>query len=238
MHHPSDDSTGSAPKTSPLDAQLFVLHDRFLAERPLGADEDVHMLAAVVDHIIERCTKPRDDVLDPFAGFGTTVDRADALGRRAIGLELLPDRVDYLRRRVPRAHIIEGDARQLRRTLRDAAPAWGAASIDLILTSPPYMTAADHPADPLTGYERDGGDYNLYLRELQEVAAQCAQLIAPDGYVVWNVADIHYRGRTTQLIADCARGLAEHLRLAGITEIRWDRYPHDLVSDALLAFSR
>lgn len=238
MTHSHAASNGGGSKTSPLDPELFASHTAFIAERPLGADEDVHMLPAIVDHIIERCTTPGDVVLDPFAGFGTTLDRAVALGRQAVGMELLPDRVAYLTGRVPSARILQGDARQLLKTLGDAAPEWSGSNIDLILTSPPYMTAEHHPSDPLTGYEDNDGDYARYLRELGLVAAQCARLIAPGGYVVWNVADIHYRGKTTQLIADCARALAEHLSLVGITEIRWDRYPHDLIADALLVFHR
>ena len=236
MTHSDAAFSGSGSKTSPLDAQLFASHDTFIAQRPPGADEDVHMIPAIVDHIIERCTKPGDVVLDPFAGFGTTLDRAVALGRQAIGMELLPDRAANLTDRVPSARIIQGDARQLQSTLGDAAPEFSGSNIDLILTSPPYMTAEHHPADPLTGYEDNDGDYNRYLDELGIVAAQCARLIAPGGYVVWNVADIHYRGKTTQLIADCARALAKHLSLVGITEIRWDRYPHDLIADAILIF--
>ncbi|MDN6173678.1 MAG: site-specific DNA-methyltransferase [Yaniella sp.] len=232
MEHNSE-ALGSASKASPLDRQLFALHDKFLAERPTGADEDVHMPPSIVEHIIERCTKPGDLVLDPFAGFGTTLDRAVALDRHAVGLELLPERAEYLKHRVPNAHIIQGDARQLFSTLGRSE-----ASVDLILTSPPYMTAEHHDADPLTGYENNNGDYNRYLYELGLVAAQCARLIVPGGFVVWNVADIHYRGNTTQLIADCARVLAGYLSLVGITEIIWDRYPHDLVADALLVFQR
>lgn len=238
MTHSHAASSGSGSKTSPLDTELFASHEAFITERPPGADEDVHMIPAIVDHIIERCTKPGDVILDPFAGFGTTLERAVALGRQAIGMELLPDRVAYLKDRVPGAHILQGDARRLLTTLRDASPEWSEPNIDLILTSPPYMTAEHHPADPLTGYEGNDGDYKRYLHELGLVAAQCARLIAPGGYVVWNVADIHYRGKTTQLIADCARALAEHLSLVGITEIRWDRYPHDLIADALLVFQR
>lgn len=238
MEHNSEVLGSVAPNASPLDRQLFALHDKFLAERPPGADEDVHMLPAIVEHVIERCTTPGDLVFDPFAGFGTTIDRAVALGRQAVGLELLLERVKYLQHRVPNAHIIQGDARQLFSTLGRAVPGRSDARVDLILTSPPYMTAEHHEADPLTGYEDNDGDYNRYLRELGLVAAQSARLIVPGGFVVWNVADIHYRGSTTQLIADCARVLAGHLTLVGITEIIWDRYPHDLVADALLVFQR
>lgn len=226
------------PHASPLDSQLNASYDTFLAERPLGADEDVHMLPAVVDHVIERCSKPGDTVFDPFAGFGTTIERAVVLGRKALGIELLPERVDYLRKRVPSARIIEGDARELQRIIRSNAPAPPESSINLILTSPPYMTAEHHEADPLTAYEEDNGDYGRYLAELGLVAAQCARTVVPGGFVVWNLADIHHMGSTTHLIRDCTRVLEQHLTPMGVTTIVWDRYPHDLVSDALLVFQR
>lgn len=228
----------SATTTSPLDAQLSALLDTFLAERPPDADEDVHMVSALVDHVIERCSKPGDLVLDPFAGFGTTLERAVALGRRALGIELLPERADYLRERIPGARIVEGDARELYRIIRSTELPRPDASVALILASPPYMTSTFHDADPLTGYEESNGDYGRYLAELGLVAAQCASIVVPGGFVVWNLADIHHMGRTTHLIHDCALVLGQHLTPVGVTEILWDKYPHDLIADALLVFQR
>lgn len=228
----------SIPKTSPLDSHLAATHDTFVAERPPGADEDVHMLSAIVDHIIERCSKPGDLVFDPFAGFGTTLVRAIALGREALGIELLPERVDYLLERVPGAHIIEGDARELLRLVRGAESPLPDTDINLIVASPPYMTAENHEPDPLTAYEKNDGDYDRYLAELGLVAAQCARVVVPGGFVVWNLADIHHMDLTTHLIRDCKRALGQHLTLVGTTEILWDHYPHDLVADALLVFQR
>ena len=121
------------------------------------------MLPDVVDHVIERCTAPGALVFDPFAGFGTTLERAVALGRTALGIELLPERVEQVRRRVPSAEVIEGDARELLRIVTAARGARVQGSVDLILTSPPYMTATHHDADPLTAYTEEGGDYRRYL---------------------------------------------------------------------------
>lgn len=223
---------------SPLDHTLRTTLAVFEAERPPGAEEDVHMVAALVDHVLEGASSPGDLVFDPFAGFGTTIERADALGRRALGIELLPERVAQLQRRVPAAHVIEGDARELLRIVRSATPVTRDGSVDLVLTSPPYMTSEHHEADPLTAYEQNTGNYSKYLQELGLVAAQCSRLVKPGGYVVWNVADIHHMGMTTPLIADCSSVLARHLTPVGITEIQWDEYPHDLVADALLVFQR
>lgn len=242
---PSDENFGAVLSTtgahmhSPLSPRLTATHDAFLSARPHGADEDVHMLPAIVDHIIDRCSMPGDNVFDPFAGFGTTLERALALDRGALGIELLPERVDDIHARIPGAHIIEGDARELLQLLRQAATASdGAQRIDLVLTSPPYMSAEQGEPDALTAYEDDDGDYTRYLGELGLVAAQCAQAVRPGGFVIWNVADIHHLGSTTHLIDDCIRELSRHLTLVGVTDIEWDQYPHDLVRDALLVFRR
>ncbi len=216
--------------TSPLDTRLSATHDQFVTERPPGADEDVHMLAALVDHVISRCTRTGDVVLDPFAGFGTTLERAVSLGRRAAGIELLPERVEHIRRHTPEALVIRGDTRELLPDLD--------VTVDLVLSSPPYMTITHHEADPLTAYEETGGDYARYLQELGIVARECARLLAPGGHLVWNVADILHEGDHTPLIDDCARVLDEYLARVAVVEIEWDRLPHDLTRDALLVFRR
>lgn len=203
----------------------------FLAERPPGSDEDVHMLVSLVDHVIERFSRPGDLVLDPFAGYGTTLERAVALGRRATGIELLPERARYMSERVPDAVVTEGDARAL---LRVVGLARG--SVNLVLSSPPYMTRNGHEADPLTAYELDNGHYGRYLAELGLVAAQCAKLLAPGGHLVWNVADIRFEGVTTRLIDDCERVLRRVLTFVERIDVEWDTYPHDLVADALLVY--
>lgn len=191
------------------------------------------MVPAIVDHVIERLSSPGDLVFDPFAGFGTTLERAARLGRRAAGVELLPERVGYMRRRIPQAWVGVGDARDLRPVLRVLAD-----RVDLIVSSPPYMTMTHHEADPLTGYEESGGNYDRYLCELGRVAAQCARLLTPGGYLVWNVADILHEGVKTPLIDDCARVLDAHLAREAIVKIHWDELPHDLTADALLVYRR
>lgn len=220
-----------------MQSSLPASHSTFIAERPPGADEDVHMIAEIVDSAITVYSSVGASVFDPFAGFGTTLDRAVALGRKAAGIELLPERVAHIQARIPGAKIVEGDARELGRLVDGAnfAPSPG---FDLVLTSPPYMTVNDHEADPLTAYIEDGGDYARYLAELELVAAQCARVVKPQGFVVWNVADIHYYGRTTHLIADCETILGRHLTHVRTTPIKWDQLPHDLVADALLVFQR
>ena len=193
------------------------------------------MCTAIVDHVINTYSAPGDLVFDPFAGFGTTLSRAVALGRRAAGVELLPGRVAQIHATTPEAHVVEGDARRFLPQLASSQPP---PAVNLILTSPPYMAETETDTDPLEAYEQGSGDYQRYLAELNDVARDCAQLIVPGGHVVWNVGGIQHGGVYTPLIDDCAALLAQHLERITVTDIQWDEYPHDITRDALLVFHR
>lgn len=200
------------------------------SERVEGADEDVHFTESVATVAIESLTAPGDVVLDPFAGFGTTLAVAQQLGRRAIGVELLPERVALCEKRAPGATVVEGDARGLHRLV--------AGPVDLCLTSPPYRTENDHPHDPLTAYELLGGDYPSYLSAITDLSRTVASLLRPGGHLVLNVANIRHGEHTTALAWDVARAVGHVLPFIGETVLRWDVLPHDFTGDYLLTFRR
>ena len=183
--------------------------EELLAQRPPEDQELVHFTESLATTVIEELTDPGDLVLDPFAGFGTTLVVAERLGRRAVGVELMPERVAQVRARLgPRARVVTGDARQLLALVPDAVAELGGGAVRLCLTSPPYRTRNDHPEDPLAAYEVDGGDYPGYLSDLADVAAQVRRLLRPDGHVVLNVANVVEAGVFTPLAWDVApRGL-------------------------------
>lgn len=107
-------------------------------ERPDGSDEDVHFPQALAHAVIDSYSSPGETVLDPFAGWGTTLVVAEKLGRRAVGVELVPERVAAIKQLVSSAAVVlEADARNLD-SLR-------LGQIDLCFTSPPYMSAVEHP---------------------------------------------------------------------------------------------
>jgi DNA modification methylase len=189
------------------------------AGRPDAYGEDVHFTDELVETFVAELSKPGDVVLDPFAGFGTTLAVAERFGRRAIGLEILPERVAHVRERCPGATVIEGDARRLSELIDTP--------VDLVVTSPPYMTAVRHPENPLNGYRTQDGDYDTYLGELREVFGQVAALLAPDGRVVVNVANIRFDDHVTWLAFDVARVLSEVLVLERDIVLCWpDPVPH------------
>ena len=218
------------PSDRPLPPYAEATLAELQAERLADADEDVHFTESVATLVIDGLTSPGEVVLDPFAGFGTTLLVATRLGRRAIGVELLPERVALIRDRAPGTTVIEGDARGLHELVTEP--------VDLCLTSPPYMTANAHPHNPLTAYETVDGDYRTYLEHLARLARTVHGLLRPGGHFVVNVANIRHRGHTTPLAWDVARAVGHVLPFLGETVIVWDVLPHDLTGDYLLTFRR
>lgn len=199
------------------------------AERPPGCTDDVHFTEALAESVIEDATAPGDVVLDPFAGYGTTLAVAERMGRKAVGVELLAEHVELVRARTS-ALVVQGDARRL--TDLVSGP------VDLVLTSPPYMTAVHHPENPLTAYTTDDGHYATYLREIGEVFAQVAGLLRVGGHAVVNVANLATGDVVTPLAWDIGRALSEHLTFAGETFLCWDEHPPGHAGDYLLWFRR
>jgi DNA modification methylase len=205
---------------------VFVRHADVLAERHAAAEEDVHFAESLVMAVLEDLTAPGDRVLDPFAGYGTTARVARRMRREVVAVELLAERCEVIRAEAPGADVVQGDATGL------AALVHG--SFDLVLTSPPYMTAVDHPEDPLAGYTGTDGDYQRYLQELEGVLGQALSLLRPGGHLVVNVANIDTGEHFTPLAWDVGRLLARVGRLTQDVFVCWDRSWHDLAGDYLL----
>jgi len=212
-------------------APLVLRAADLVTERPEGTSDDIHFTEALAASVIGYASKPAELVLDPFAGYGTTVAVAERMGRRAIGIELVPEHLEIARARISgAARLILGDARELSRLVDEP--------VDLVLTSPPYMPATDHPENPLTGYATDDGDYAVYLRELGSIFGQVAAMLRPGGQLVVNVGNpIATDGTVTPLASDLAGVIDEHVPLMGVTTLQWDEPPAGLDGDYLLWFA-
>jgi DNA modification methylase len=210
----------------------LLLHAADLAaQRPDGEVDDVHFTEALAESVIADTTVEGDVVLDPFAGYGTTVAVAERMGRTAVGVELLAEHVEHVRARTAgQARVVHGDARRLADLVEGP--------VDLVLTSPPYMSTVRHPENPLTGYATDDGDYPTYLRELGDVFAHVAALLRPGGHAVVNVANLVTDDHVTTLAWDVGRVVSTHVTFLGETFLCWDQHPPGLVGDYLLWFRR
>jgi DNA modification methylase len=202
-----------------------------LADQQLDGEEPVHFTESFARTVVEELSAAGDRVLDPFAGFGTTLVVAERLGRVPIGIELLRERVEIVRRRLrnPDA-VIRGDARRLAELVDQP--------VALVLTSPPYRARNDHPEDPLTGYADEGGNYDSYLAELGTIFGQVTQLLVPGGHLVVNAANIWQSGLLTPLAWDIARVVGSHLTFVQDCYLAWDSQPADISGDYALVFRR
>jgi len=217
---------------------LMLRAAELAAERPTGSVEDVHFTEALAASVIEDTSSAGDTVLDPFAGYGTTLAVAARLGRVAIGVELLDERVALIEARTAgRATVLHGDARDLSGLVEGVLDR-PVGSVDLVLTSPPYMTDVHHPANPLTGYTTDDGVYATYLQELENVFAQVASLLRVGGHAVLNVANLVTGDVVTPLAWDVGRVVSAHLAFRGETFLCWDEHPPGHAGDYLLWFQR
>ncbi len=204
---------------------------RELETERLDEVSDVQFPERLAERVIETFSVPGDCVLDPFAGFGTTPLVATRLGRRAIAIELLPERADRIRQRVgTAAEVITGDARDLARLVTGP--------IDLCFTSPPYMTRSGHPENPLTGYQTLDGDYETYLADMDAVGRAIASLLRPGGHLVVNAATTLGPDAPTPLADDLADRIGRHLIRLPDLGIGWDFEPSGIADDRLLVFRR
>ena len=178
------------------------------------ADDDVRFSEQLVSFFVERLTDPGDAVLDPFAGFGTTLVVAESLGREAFGVELDPDRAAYIRSRVRAPdRLITADARQL---VDLPIP-----PVRLAITSPPYSSPGD-PDEALSAYRDPNPGYDRYLADLQGVCRAVGSLLTPDGWLVIEAANLRRPDRVHTLAWDIAHAVGEVLPFAGEIVVRWE----------------
>lgn len=194
------------------------------------ADANIRLAPALATLFLKEHSRMGDTVLDPFAGFGTTLLVAEAMGRTAFGLEIDAGRVAYVRSKLGHPQrLIHGDARQL--LTYDLPP------IDFSLTSPPYMSRND-PEDPLTNYSTPGRGYEAYLLDLQDIYRQLAQRLKPGRHAVIEVSNLKTGGQITPLAWDVARAVSRELTFEGEVVVGWDRNDYGYDHSYCLVFVR
>jgi len=192
---------------------LSLVHEHEF-ELPERFDSDPRTPATYVEHFLSEFTDPGDVVLDPFAGFGTTLRVAERMKRDAYGVEYDADVASVARERLDDPdRVVHGDA--LDGASYDDVPA-----VDCCFTSPPYMVEA-MDADPLTNYAETGQGYERYLADLGRVFDHVDGLLRTEGHVLIDVSNMKFEGSVTTLAWDVAREVAERFRFAGEVVVTW-----------------
>ena len=123
----------------------------------------------VLWNLLERYTREKDLVVDPFCGGGTTLDVARDLGRRGLGYDLNPQREDIFR----------ADARKL--PLEDE-------KADFVFMDPPYSTHVDYSDDPRCIGKLSAFD-EAYFEAVEAVFAEADRILRDRRYLAVFVSD-------------------------------------------------
>ncbi len=163
----------------------------------------------LVSRLIEAFSSPRDLVLDPFAGSGSTLMAAYKLGRASIGMEISRDYVMLFENRLKQMDlenssnknnspehspvIINDDASSLEKYVNPE-------SVSLCVTSPPYWNILGQKRSADQKELRNYGnlkndlslieDYQDFIRALGDIFQQVYRGLNNGGYAVINVMDI------------------------------------------------
>ncbi len=184
---------------------------------PLPAEmpgPDVRYPAILAEYFLREFTQEGDVVFDPFAGFGTTLQVAEAMGRIGYGTEINPKRTDYARSQLRHPErLILGDVRHL--------ASLSLPPFNFSISSPPYMGKSD-TENPLTDYAEEGAGYAQYLRDLAAVYAEVGRRLAPGGHLVIEASNLKGPNGVTTLAWDIAREVSEVLAFQGEVVIAWE----------------
>jgi hypothetical protein len=181
----------------------FVLNDGRASHYSGVKDADISFPESLARTLIASFTVRGDVVLDPFAGFGTTVVVAAEMGRIGIGIELNPERQKRAATRLrPPSRVILADCNEVL--------ALGVGPVHMVLTSPPHWQAN---GDAMRAYAAPPVAYQQYLDQFAATLRRINAVVRPFGTVVLVVHNIAASGEepAKPLAWDLGRIAAEQL---------------------------
>lgn len=238
---------------------LGQITDSILLSRPPARDATKALHPATfaepdIERLIAFFTKEGELVLDPFVGSGSTLVACRNTGRSGVGVELVHQWAEIARLRSSYVQhelfkesdlqltVLEGDAKSvLREFPKD--------NFSFIVTSPPYWSMLNKPADHKvrqerlrknlpTRYSRHPQDlanisnYDKFLSELSMVFRECYRILKDKRYIAVIVSDFRDQDKFFLFHADIARILETvGFRLAGLTILVQDSktlYPYGM----------
>jgi len=131
-----------------------------------GSDYPGRIPGQIIENLLWYYTEPKDIVIDPMAGSGTTIDVAKSMYRRVVGYDIRPMRKDIIKRDT----IKNGFPDKFKH--KDYHP-------KLIFVDPPYFTMKkDNYSDKSISKTDLEGFYNT----IQQLTENCYEVLPDGGY--------------------------------------------------------
>lgn len=130
----------------------------------------------IIWNLLQRYTRPKDLVIDPCCGSGTTLDVARDCDRRALGYDINPTRPDIFR----------VDARKL--------PPELTAKVDFVFIDPPYSTHLEYSDDPRCIGKLDAAEPEYY-NAMGQVVDEIVRVLKPGAHMGLYVSDSYVHGK-------------------------------------------
>ncbi len=192
--------------------------------------------SALATRLIESFTnKEAKNILDPFAGVGSTLIAAKNLGKNGIGIELSEEFSEIAKHRCKQKTLLDtesGDATIYHANALNLLDYVSEESIDFVVTSPPYWDilnqkrSADYKENRNYGnYDGDLGtisDYQEFLNELQKIFTKIFSSLKAGSYACVIVMDIRKKDKFYPFHSDIALFMQE-IGFIHDDLIVWDR---------------
>jgi 16S rRNA G966 N2-methylase RsmD len=214
-----DKQSDKPPKKAPfsdIDLNRWRDYDDILTDSlwifPSRAKGDGHQLdyhgnfiPQIAAQLFKRYTRQDEIVLDMFLGSGTSALEAINANRRCLGVELKPDLVDYVRRKIPpdlldnRIRLIQGNsaAEDISPRLQAELQMMGSDFAQLLLLHPPYddiIKFSNQPEDLSNTTSTDA-----FLEGFEAVARNGFTLLEPGRFAALVIGDKYAGGELIPL---------------------------------------
>ncbi len=202
------------PKPNGLSNNLITLPYRLGRTPPAFAGDGLQSPDSLVSYFMAAYSKRGQRVFDPFAGLGTTLFVAEALGRIPYGIEADPLHRDWTAGQLRHwDHILCMDSAQM-----DKAPL---PKMDFCMTCPPYMRRSDR-WNPLYAGNPAHAGYASYLRRIGHIFSKLPLVMKRGATVIVQVDNLP--GRIyTPLVHDFIHVIERSLTLENEIIVAWKK---------------
>jgi hypothetical protein len=208
------------------DANFITLPYRIERDAPSFAGEGLQSPDPLIRYFLKKHTQKSDKVFDPFAGLGTSLFVAEAMGRIPFGIEADEKRWEWVAGQLRHwTHLRHGDAGKM--------SAMGFPKMDFCITCPPYMRKGDQ-WNPLYAGNPAKAGYKTYLRRMGFIFRQLSTVMKSNATIIVQVDNLP--GKVfTPLVADLGAALSKSLRLENEIIVAWEggrkdyRHTHCLI---------